>query len=210
MANLITLSRILLLFLLVGLVYQTGSYVQFLGLPILIAIFVTDGLDGFVARKRGESSLFGALFDIAVDRIVENVLWVVFADLALVPIWVPIVFIVRGSIVDSVRAHGASQGLTPFGMMHSAFGRFLVAGRFMRIAYAVVKAVAFGWIVLFQPVQTLFPGFWAVWGPSLEGVTHGLIYLTVAFNLARGLPVVFEFALQEAHAGAGRRAGEYR
>lgn len=210
MANLITLSRILLLFLLVALAYQVGSYAQFAELPVLIAIFVSDGLDGFVARKRGESSLFGALFDIAVDRIVENVLWVVLANLDLVPIWVPIVFIIRGSIVDSVRAHGASQGLTPFGMMHSSLGRFLVAGRFMRVAYAVIKAVAFGWIVLFQPVQSLFPTFWGAWGPVIDSVTSVLIYLTVGFNLARGLPVVIEFALQEAHTSMARRAAEYR
>lgn len=207
MANLITLSRILLLFVLIGIAYRTGSYLQFLNLPILIVIFATDGLDGFVARKRGESSLFGALFDIAVDRIVENVLWVVLADLNLVPIWVPIVFIIRGSVVDSVRAHAASQGLTPFGMMRSGFGRFLVAGRFMRVAYAVVKAVAFGWIVLFQPVQALFPAFWGVWGPSVQGVTNGLVYAAVAFNLARGLPVVIEFVLREARTGAGNHSG---
>lgn len=207
MANLITLSRILLLFVLIGIAYQTGSYLQFLNLPILIVIFITDGLDGFVARKRGESSLFGALFDIAVDRIVENVLWVVLADLNLVPIWVPIVFIIRGSVVDSVRAHAASQGLTPFGMMRSALGRFLVAGRFMRIAYAVIKATAFGWIVLFQPVQSVFPAFWNTWEPTLQGVTNGLVYAAVAFNLARGLPVVYEFVLREAQAGAGNHTG---
>lgn len=206
MANLITLSRILLLFALVVIAYQQGSALQFLNLPILIAIFITDGLDGYVARKRGEESLFGALFDIAVDRIVENVLWVVLADLGLVPIWVPILFIVRGSIVDAVRANAASQGETPFGMMRSALGRFLVAGRFMRIGYAVVKAVAFGWIVLMQPIASLFPGFWASWGALLGGVTHTLVYLTVALCLARGLPVVYEFALREVEKPGSKRA----
>lgn len=197
MANLITLSRILLLFVLVGIAYQRGSPWQFLNVPLIIAIFVTDGLDGYVARKRGETSLFGALFDIAVDRIVENVLWVVLADLGLVPIWVPIVFIVRGSIVDAIRAGAASRGQTPFGMMRSALGRFLVAGRFMRIGYAVVKGVAFGWIVLMQPVATQFTNLWSYWGGFLSGITSVLVYASVALCLARGLPVVFEFALRE-------------
>ena len=38
-------------------------------------------LDGWVARKRGSASTFGAVFDILGDRIVENALWVIFADL---------------------------------------------------------------------------------------------------------------------------------
>ena len=42
-----------------------------------------DGVDGYVARKRNETSVFGSIFDIAIDRVVENVLWVVLADLGL-------------------------------------------------------------------------------------------------------------------------------
>jgi len=86
MANLITLSRLLLLFILVGLLYHNAVYAQIIAFFLLILIFVMDGLDGWVARRRGESSLFGAIFDIAADRVVENVLWVVLADLDRVPI----------------------------------------------------------------------------------------------------------------------------
>ena len=39
--------------------------------------------------------------DIAGDRIVEMALWVIFADLDLIPIWVPLLVISRGAIVDT-------------------------------------------------------------------------------------------------------------
>jgi CDP-diacylglycerol--glycerol-3-phosphate 3-phosphatidyltransferase len=195
MANLITLSRLLLLFVLAAIAYHASPLWQLLHAPLIVAIFASDGLDGYVARKRGEDSLFGSLFDIAIDRVVENVLWIVLADLDLVPVWVPIVFITRGAIVDTLRGHGAAQGSTPFGMMHSELGRFLVAGRFMRIGYAVVKAIAFGWILFFQPLPALAPDLWAqVAGPA-GAIGMFWVYAAVALCLLRGLPVVWDFAL---------------
>ncbi|MCF7853244.1 MAG: CDP-alcohol phosphatidyltransferase family protein [Candidatus Pacebacteria bacterium] len=197
MANGITLVRFILLYVLVGMAYQEGSLWQLANFPLLVVIFILDGIDGYVARKRHEESLFGAIFDIAVDRIVENVLWLVLADLNVIPVWVAIVFVTRGFLVDSVRAHGASRGETPFGMMTSQIGKFLVAGRFMRIFYAVLKGTAFGYIFMIQPWEFLYPAFYIRWHVPLELVKEVLVYVTVALCVARGLPVILEFALQE-------------
>ena len=197
MANLITLSRLILLYLLVWLAYHPNPFIQIYNLPLLIVIFILDGVDGYVARKRNETSLFGAIFDITIDRIVENVLWVILMDLDFIPVWVALVFITRSFLVDSVRAQGASQGKTPFGMMKSSFGRFLVSGRFMRIFYGAVKATAFGYIFLIQPWPTLFPDFYLQWKPVIEGVKFGLVYLAVVVCLVRGAPVLAEFVLKD-------------
>lgn len=164
MANLITLSRLLLLIVVVAMAYQPHSLWQFLDVPLLIIVFVSDGFDGYVARRRGETSLFGAMFDIAGDRIVELTMWIVLADLDLVPVWVPLVFVVRGTIVDAIRSSQTShRGQSPFAMMETPLGRWLVAGKFMRIFYSVLKAHAFCWLLLIQPVPALFPQFWAAW-----------------------------------------------
>ena len=88
MANLITLSRLVLLLVVVALAYRPVSPIQLWIWPVLSLVFISDGLDGWVARRRGEESLFGALFDIAVDRIVELTLWIVLADLDVIPIWI--------------------------------------------------------------------------------------------------------------------------
>ena len=133
---------------------------QLANAPLLLFIIALDGVDGYVARKRNETSVFGSIFDIAIDRVVENVLWVVLADLGLVPIWVAIVFITRASIVDSIRYAAISRGETPFGSVHSQLGRVLVSGRFMRGLYGAVKAAAFGWIFFLQPLPAILPEAW--------------------------------------------------
>ena len=110
MANLITLSRLILLVLVVWISYQPVGAWHFASFFLIILIFVSDGLDGYIARKRNETSLFGALFDIAGDRIVELTLWIVTADTDLVPIWVPLVCIVRA---ESATLAWATAGPRP-------------------------------------------------------------------------------------------------
>ena len=129
MANLITLSRLFLLLVVVAIAYRPVSPVQLWIWPVLSLVFISDGLDGWVARRRGEESLFGALFDIAVDRIVELTLWIVLADLDVIPIWIPILFVVRGVLVDAIRASQVQEARrAPFSLLNSPIARWLVAG----------------------------------------------------------------------------------
>src|SRR6185295_17111656 len=158
MANLVTLSRLLLLIVVVALSYVPPTPWQFANFFLIILIFVSDGFDGYVARKRNETSSFGALFDIAGDRIVELTLWIVAADTDLVRAWVPLVFVWRGVIVDTIRSSNAvAQGVAPFAVMRSPFGKFLVAGKFVRGLYAVVKAAAFAGLALQRPFPYYLP-----------------------------------------------------
>jgi len=197
MANLITLSRFLLLFVLVIIVYQAPPVLQLLNVPLIGAIFLMDAFDGYIARLRNETSQFGALFDIAVDRIVENVLWVVMADIDLVPVWVAILFITRSFLVDTIRSHGASQGQTPFGMMETRLGRFLVAGKTLRLLYGIAKALTFGYLLLIYPLPAVAPGLYAALEPEIKWIKDLLVYTSVILCIVRGLPVIVEFILRE-------------
>jgi CDP-diacylglycerol--glycerol-3-phosphate 3-phosphatidyltransferase len=194
MANLVTLSRLLVLLFVVWLFYQPLSAWSFANFFLIVLIFVSDGLDGYIARKRNETSLFGALFDIAGDRITELTLWIVAADVDLVPIWVPLVFIIRGVIVDTIRSSNAvAEGMAPFALMRSRLGKLIVAGKFMRILYAVAKAAAFAGLALQRPFPALLPELWTYLGGFLTWSTYFFVYLSVVLCIARGLPVIAEF-----------------
>jgi CDP-diacylglycerol--glycerol-3-phosphate 3-phosphatidyltransferase len=200
MANLVTLSRLVLLLVVVWLFYQPLTYWSFASFFLIIFIFVSDGLDGYIARKRNETSLFGALFDIAGDRIVELTLWIVAADVDLVPVWVPLVFIMRGVIVDTIRSSNAvAEGMAPFALMRSPLGKFIVAGKLVRTVYAVAKAAAFAGLALQHPGPALLPEFWGGIGWLLTGLTYFFVYLSVVLCIARGLPVIAEFVRAQKH-----------
>src|SRR5574337_634949 len=96
MANLITIIRVILLFVGIGFIYSRNIYGEMLAFWIIIFVIVMDWIDGYVARKSGKVTPFGAVLDIMGDRIVESSLWIVFAHIRLIPVWVPVVVIIRG------------------------------------------------------------------------------------------------------------------
>ena len=201
MANLITVGRLLLLFVLVGFIYRAPVALAAVSMLGLVVVFAGDGIDGWVARRRGSTSQFGAVFDIAGDRVVETVLWIVFADLGAVPIWVPLLVVTRGSVVDALRSVSYAEGMTAFGetnMMRSALTRWLTAGRFMRGLYGVAKAVGFVFLaglVGYRAALASGDDSWlrAVYGQDwLRGFGWLWVWLAVALTVVRGLPVVWD------------------
>jgi len=66
--NVVTTARIVLTIPIAWLLWQ-GETVEILWAGILLIIaWGTDGLDGFLARRLGQSSVAGALFDLVADR----------------------------------------------------------------------------------------------------------------------------------------------
>jgi len=141
-----------------------------------------------VARLRNEVTEMGAVLDIALDRAVENILWITFMYLGMVPLWVPIVFLIRSFIVDGIRGVALAQGKSGFGMMHSPVGRFLVASRFMRAFYGLAKAVVFCVLYLTQILVLQNPKIVV----TLHSLNQGLIFLAVGLCILRGIPVILD------------------
>ncbi len=197
-ANLVTLIRVLLVFVVVAL-FQVNVYMSAAMLVLSVLVIWMDALDGYVARKLGISSDFGALFDIVGDRIVENVFWIYFATVGLIPMWVPIIVITRTALTDVTRSMAFQTGKTPFGektMMESWWARSLVSSRFSRAAYGIIKAFGFcylGATITLRLAATewsfaISPDTWSV--VLIAG--QALVYLVVAFCIVRGLPVLWD------------------
>lgn len=196
MANLITVARLVLLFVVIWMIYHGSVQVIELCMVLIIIVFASDGLDGWVARKRGSTSAFGAVFDIAGDRVVENVLWIIFADLGLIPIWVPLLVVTRGFLVDGLRSLSLMQGMTPFGdnnMMRSPLTQWLTAGRFMRGFFGWAKSAGFVFLTglvawEFKDTSGTFIGsFYGV--EAVRWFGWALVWSAVALTVIRALPV---------------------
>lgn len=198
-ANIITLIRIILAIVTLAM-YQMSFYMRAAALVLMIIVFYMDSLDGYVARKLGIASDFGALFDITGDRIVEHVYWIYFTALGMVSFWVPIIFISRSFLVDAVRSLAFSrEGKTPFGeksMMRSPFTLFLTSGRFMRSLYGFMKLFTFvllGFMLIVEVDSGLIgkfltPGFL----DNFNIFTAICIWITTALCIIRGIPVLWD------------------
>jgi len=192
LANVITTLRLGLLLIVIAITYQLTPIWMYLNVFLLVLMFSTDALDGYVARARNESSEFGAVYDIAIDRIVEISLWIVFFDLNYVPLWVVLLFVIRGGLVDAIRnSFVAAKGKSPFSMLTSKFGTWLVSSKSMRVFYAVIKAVTFCWLALIEALKWSAPNLQLDF--HLIPIALVLIYSSAFLCLVRGLPVIVEY-----------------
>jgi CDP-diacylglycerol--glycerol-3-phosphate 3-phosphatidyltransferase len=188
MANLITLSRFPLLFLYLALMYFGGETALLWNVPFIILIFYLDTLDGWVARKRDETSLIGSVFDIATDRTLEYVLWVVYAHLGLISVLVPIIVLIRGTLVDAVRSIGMKKGVSAFEQIQSPVNRFLVRSRFMRGLYGTVKAAAAALLTLSYALLSMG----SEWSSLSYQIALVFTWISVFVCVIRGVPVLIE------------------
>ncbi|MBI4533624.1 MAG: CDP-alcohol phosphatidyltransferase family protein [Candidatus Melainabacteria bacterium] len=186
-ANLVTLGRVGLALFTLGLLWLPGEPIRWLAFVLTILVIYGDALDGYLARKFKQSSKFGGMLDIAGDRLVEMSYWIVFSALGWTPVWVPLLFLVRGTFVDTIRALSSEQGYTAFGestMMKSTLGKFLVASNFSRFAYAIAKAAAFCLIIAAHTQVCEHT--------IVLPIASFAVYFACFFCLVRGLPVLIE------------------
>jgi len=189
LANIITLSRIFLVFVVAALLFYNNSKFYYIALIVTAVLMWFDGLDGFVARKFNISSRLGALLDIMGDRIVENVFWIVFCALGWINVSIPIIVLTRGIITDSLRTLAFEKGYTAFGkttMMQGKIAKFIVASNFCRFTYAVCKAVAFFFLIAGH-----IPARYQNQEIILQiGIVCAIV--SVIYCVLRGIPVVIE------------------
>ena len=189
-ANIVSISRIFIAFIAIGLlfIHTTESYIWALILTIIA--FIMDGVDGYIAIKYNQSSELGSVLDIMGDRIVEASYWIVFAVLGWLNIIFPLICVARAFTTDSIRSVALSKGMTAFGdksMQSTSWGKFICASKFMRISYAVAKVAAFV-LLIFANIPHLSVGLQY----HIMNVAVVLAWIAIIFCVVRAVPVVLE------------------
>jgi CDP-diacylglycerol--glycerol-3-phosphate 3-phosphatidyltransferase len=171
-ANTITLCRLLLTFLVVTLF---GRHRMLdIGLIAAIAlIFVLDAVDGYVARKRNETSEIGEVVDTIADRIIENIFWIYWTATGAIPVWMPIAVMTRGFLTNGLQRF--------LGYPKSGWTRLLTRSRISRVLSGLTKTLAFTSLAAASSFEH----------PVLEQGSTILATIAVVYCLVRGLPFFF-------------------
>jgi CDP-diacylglycerol--glycerol-3-phosphate 3-phosphatidyltransferase len=188
LANAITLARLPLLAVIVVIFFVGSAAWRLASVPLVLLLIVMDAVDGIVARQRDEVTLLGSVLDIAADRAVEIILWVMYANLGLISWIIPVTVIIRGALTDSIREAGYQRGTSAFASMRTSWGKWIVAGRPMRAAYGLIKALSFVLLAATLALQS-FGSAWAdpIW---MLGVITS--WIALVFCIVRGIPVIVE------------------
>lgn len=111
--NLLTLSRIPILFGIVGLLYMPFTGANTLAFLLFVVGALTDWADGYVARKQGIVSNFGKLMDALTDKVFMVGLFISLLAADILPEWtLPLLLLIlsREFLITGLRLVAASSG----------------------------------------------------------------------------------------------------
>ena len=186
-ANIVSVSRIFVAFVSLGLLFVNTTSAYIWAIVLAGIAFSMDAVDGYLARKFGQSSQLGAVLDIMGDRIVEAIFWITFAVLGWLSVIFPIICVTRAFVTDGIRSVALTKGMTPFGMQTTEWGKFICASKFMKTTYAVAKVAAYI-ILIFAHTPDLAQNI------AEPALTAGIIlaWIAIIFCIVRAIPVVAE------------------
>tara|TARA_B100000886_G_scaffold269626_1_gene193661 strand:- start:895 stop:1491 length:597 start_codon:yes stop_codon:yes gene_type:complete len=112
--NLLTLSRIPILFGVVGFLYLPFAGSSSLAFVLFIIGALTDWADGYYARKQGLVSNFGKLMDALTDKVFMVGLFISLLVIGILPEWtLPLLLLIlsREFLITGLRLVAASEGV---------------------------------------------------------------------------------------------------
>ena len=112
--NLLTLSRIPILFGVVGFLYLPFAGANSLAFVLFIIGALTDWADGYYARKQGLVSNFGKLMDALTDKVFMVGLFISLLVIGILPEWtLPLLLLIlsREFLITGLRLVAASDGV---------------------------------------------------------------------------------------------------
>lgn len=114
---------------------------EILASALFILASITDGIDGYIARKRGQITTLGMLLDPLADKLMVTAAFVALVQFnpAVVPAWVAVIVIGREFLVSGLRGIAASEGFT---IEASDLGKLKMV---VQIVTVVAAILAHGW-----------------------------------------------------------------
>jgi CDP-diacylglycerol---glycerol-3-phosphate 3-phosphatidyltransferase len=118
--NSITMSRIAMIPLFLWILsphfpWQGSDGSQEIAASVLFVLAsITDGLDGYLARKRGQITTMGMLLDPLADKIMVTaaLIQLVAYNPQVVKVWIAVVIIAREFLISGLRSIASSEGFT--------------------------------------------------------------------------------------------------
>ncbi len=131
---------------------------------IFILLAATDGVDGYLARSRGEVTNLGKFMDPLADKILVAAALLALVELSVLPSWVALVILAREFIVSGLRMVAASQGVV---IAASWYGKAKTVAQIIAIVLFIIKDSVV--ITTFEGVlrNPLYLASWAVMAVAL-------------------------------------------
>ena len=111
--NKLTILRVFMipLFIIFLMTSLGGSFHNKIAGVIFILASLTDTLDGYLARKNNEVTVFGKFMDPLADKLLVCSALICLTDLHRIPSWIVIIIVAREFIISGFRLVAAEKGV---------------------------------------------------------------------------------------------------
>jgi CDP-diacylglycerol--glycerol-3-phosphate 3-phosphatidyltransferase len=167
----LTLLRIFFVPLLVVLLLTKGRNMDLWAVGVFLAAAVTDLLDGYFARKRGQITTLGILLDPIADKLLTSAAFISLVWLRYVPAWMVVIIVGREFAVSGLRAIASAEGFvleaselakTKMVLQVSAITVIVLERHYATLARLHVGVVLL-WLVLLFALASAVQYFWSFW-----------------------------------------------
>jgi CDP-diacylglycerol---glycerol-3-phosphate 3-phosphatidyltransferase len=133
-----------------------GVSKELLGAAIFALASITDWLDGYLARRRGQITWIGQVMDPIADKLLTSAAFISLIQLDLAPAWIVTVIIGREIAITGLRSLAHTKGIT---IVASPLGKGKMASQVTAILLLLLGAGPLPWLA---PLGTI--ALWVVLG----------------------------------------------
>jgi len=119
---------------------------ELLACGLFLAASITDGLDGYLARRRGQITTLGTLLDPLADKLMVTAAYITLVQFnpAMVPAWIAVLVIGREFLVSGLRTIAASEGFT---IEASDLGKLKMVVQIVSVVSAILDHRWYEWSI---------------------------------------------------------------
>jgi CDP-diacylglycerol--glycerol-3-phosphate 3-phosphatidyltransferase len=200
--NSITMSRIVCVPLLIWMLsasfpFRDGKGEQeLIAAAIFILLSATDGVDGYLARKRGQVTTMGMLLDPLADKLMISAAYISLVEFtpSIMKPWIAVLVIGREFLVSGLRSIASAEGFT---IQASNLGKLKTIVQIVSVVATILAhrwyELHFGWYV--------FPIAWTA---------YTAIYFMVLVSVVSAVDYFVAFWKKIDHASSNRRDTDRR
>jgi CDP-diacylglycerol--glycerol-3-phosphate 3-phosphatidyltransferase len=168
-----------------------GGEQEILASVLFVLASITDGLDGYLARKRGQITTMGMLLDPLADKIMVTaaLIALVAYNPTVVKVWIAVVIIGREFLISGLRSIASSEGFT---IQASDLGKLKTVIQIVSVVSAILAHRWYDW----QFGYLVIPVQW---------IAIAAIYFTVLVSTISAIDYFVGFWKRIDHASNDRR-----
>lgn len=155
LANKITIIRILLIPIFLGFIYSDIKFNLVFATAIFIIAFITDGVDGYIARSRNQITTFGKFLDPLADKLMIMCAFIALIEIKRLSGLIAIAIIARELIITGFRAIAASDGVV---IQASIWGKVKTVSQVLAVVLTTLNVNGYYIVAIISLIITIVSG----------------------------------------------------